>query len=38
MVEQSLLRTLAPLLGALETSFYRVDEFGGIIRALYHSP
>lgn len=37
MVEQSLLRTLGPLLGALETSFYRVDEFGNVMRALYHS-
>jgi diguanylate cyclase (GGDEF)-like protein len=37
MVEQSLLRTLGPLLGVLETSFYRIDDNGGVIRALYHS-
>lgn len=37
MVEQSLLRTLGPLLGVLETSFYRLDERGNLIRALYHS-
>ncbi len=37
LVEQSLLRTLGPLLGVLETSFYRVDDNGNAIRALYHS-
>ncbi|WAR46763.1 GGDEF domain-containing protein [Methylomonas rapida] len=37
MVEQSLLRTLGPLLGVLETSFYRVEDNGDVIRALYHS-
>jgi diguanylate cyclase (GGDEF)-like protein len=37
LVEQSLLRTLGPLLGVLETAFYRVDDRGGIARALYHS-
>jgi diguanylate cyclase (GGDEF)-like protein len=37
MVEQSLLRTLGPLLGVLKTSFYRLDDSGGIVRALYHS-
>jgi diguanylate cyclase (GGDEF)-like protein len=37
MVEQSLLRTLGPLLGVLETSLYRVDGNGVIIRALHHS-
>jgi diguanylate cyclase (GGDEF)-like protein len=37
MVEQSLLRTLGPLLGVLETSLYRVDENGTILRALHHS-
>ncbi|OIR12306.1 putative diguanylate cyclase AdrA [mine drainage metagenome] len=37
LVEQSLLRTLGPLLGVLETSFYRLDDNGGIARALYHS-
>jgi diguanylate cyclase (GGDEF)-like protein len=37
MVEQSLLRTLGPLLGVLKTSLYRVDDKGVIIRALHHS-
>lgn len=37
LVEQSLLRTLGPLLGVLETSFYRLDDNGGIVRALHHS-
>jgi diguanylate cyclase (GGDEF)-like protein len=37
MVEQSLLRTLGPLLGVLETSLYRVDDNGVIIKALHHS-
>ncbi|MCQ8103643.1 GGDEF domain-containing protein [Methylomonas sp. SURF-2] len=37
MVEQSLLRTLGPLLGILETSFYRVDDYGNVLRALYHT-
>lgn len=37
MVEKSLLRTLGPLLGVLETSFYRLDENGDILRAVYHS-
>jgi len=37
MVEQSLLRTLGPLLGVLETSFFRIDDNGHVIRALYHS-
>lgn len=37
MVEQSLLRTLGPLLGVLETSFYRTNDRGDVIRALYHS-
>ncbi|GAB4266336.1 MAG: GGDEF domain-containing protein [Methylomicrobium sp.] len=38
MVEQSLLRTLGPILGVLETSFYRlVDDSDEILRALYHS-
>ncbi|MCX7086539.1 MAG: GGDEF domain-containing protein [Methylococcales bacterium] len=37
MVEQSLLRTLGPILGVLETSFYRTDSQGNIIRALYYS-
>jgi len=34
LVEQRLLRTLEPLLGILETSFYRTDDSGGIIRAV----
>lgn len=37
LVEQSLLRTLGPLLGVLETSLYRVDDNGVILRALHHS-
>jgi hypothetical protein len=37
LVEQSLLRTLGPLLGVLETSLYRVDDNGVVIRALHHS-
>ncbi|HEY1092349.1 MAG TPA: GGDEF domain-containing protein [Burkholderiaceae bacterium] len=37
LVEQSLLRTLGPLLGVFETSLYRVDEQARIVRALHHS-
>lgn len=37
MVEKSLLRTLGPQLGVLQTSFYRLDDGGGIVRALFHS-
>jgi len=37
LVEQSLLRTLGPLLGVTETSLYRTDEQGEIVRALHHS-
>ncbi|MGR8930966.1 MAG: GGDEF domain-containing protein [Gammaproteobacteria bacterium] len=37
MVEQSLLRTLGPLLAVPEASFYRFDENRNVIRALYHS-
>lgn len=37
LVEQSLLRTIGPLLGVLETSLYRVDDTGTIIRVLNHS-
>ncbi|GBG15478.1 uncharacterized protein NMK_3086 [Novimethylophilus kurashikiensis] len=37
LVEQSLLRTLGPLLGVLETSFYRIDGNRGVVRALHHS-
>jgi len=37
LVEQSLLRTLGPLLGVLETSFYSLDGNRGVVRALHHS-
>ncbi len=37
LVEQSLLRTLGPLLGVTETSLYRVDERGSIVRTLHHA-
>jgi len=37
LVEQSLLRTLGPLLGVLVLSFYRIDDNGRIIRAVHHS-
>lgn len=37
LVEQSLLRTLGPLLGVTDTSLYRLDEQGTIVRALHHS-
>lgn len=37
MLEQSLLRTLGPLIGALKTSLYRIDDKGTVLRALYHS-
>jgi len=37
LVEQSLLRTIGPLLGVRETSLYRVDDSGTIIRVLNHS-
>ena len=37
LVEQSLLRTLEPLLGVLETWLYRIDDRGAIVRTLYHS-
>ena len=36
LVEQSLLRTLGPILGVLETSLYRVDDGGTILRFLNH--
>lgn len=35
LLEQSLLRTLGPLLGVLDTSLYRVDERFGFSRATY---
>lgn len=37
LVEQSLLRTLGPLLGILETSFYRVDDNANVLRAVHNS-
>ena len=37
LVEQSLLRTLGPLLGVLDTSLYRVDRNGVVLRVLHHS-
>ncbi len=37
LVEQSLLRTLGPLLGVLNTSLFRIDVRGNVVRALYHS-
>ena len=36
LVEQSLLRTLGPLLGVTETWLYRVDEMGAVVRSLRH--
>lgn len=37
LVEQSLLRTLDPMLGAMKTCLYRIDDNGGILRSLNHS-
>lgn len=37
LVEQSLLRTLGPLLGVHETSLYRIDDNGVVIRVLNYS-
>lgn len=37
LVEQSLLRTLGPLLGVLHTSLYRIDDQGTLLRALFHT-
>lgn len=37
LVEQSLLLILGPVLGVLETSLYRVDDNGVVLRALHHS-
>ncbi len=37
LVEQSLLRTLGPLLGVLAISLYRVDDLQVIVRALHYS-
>ncbi len=36
LVEQSLLRRLGPILGVLETTLYRVDDGGTILRFLNH--
>lgn len=36
LVEQSLLRTLGPLLGVLETTLYRVDDNQVVVRSLHH--
>lgn len=36
LLEQSLLRTLGPLLGVLETSLYRVDGNNRVLRSLNH--
>ena len=37
LVEQSLLRTLAHLLGVMSTSFYRTDGKGTVVRVIHHS-
>lgn len=37
LVEQSLLRTLGPLVGVLDTSLYRLDDKGCVIRSIHHS-
>ncbi|MBV8503042.1 MAG: GGDEF domain-containing protein [Paucibacter sp.] len=37
LVEQSLLRTLGPLLGVTCTSLYRIDAQGLVVRSLHHS-
>lgn len=37
LVEQSLLRTLGPLLGVQRTSLYRVDDQGVVTRVLHHT-
>jgi diguanylate cyclase (GGDEF)-like protein len=36
MLEQSLLKTLGPLLGVLDTSLYRTDEAHALIRVIHH--
>jgi diguanylate cyclase (GGDEF)-like protein len=36
LLEQSLLRTLGPLLGVLDTSLYRVDEAMALIRVIHY--
>ncbi|WP_230539846.1 GGDEF domain-containing protein [Janthinobacterium sp. FW305-129] len=37
LVEKSLLRTLGPMLGVLQTSLYRTDENRDVVRVLRHS-
>jgi diguanylate cyclase (GGDEF)-like protein len=37
LVEQSLLRTLGPMLGVKRTALYRVDEQGVVARTLHHT-
>lgn len=37
LVEQSLLRTLGPLLGVTETTLYRTDDNHRVVRTLHHS-
>jgi len=37
LLEQSLLRTLGPLLGVLESSLYLIDDNGNVVRALHHA-
>ena len=37
LVEQSLLRTLGPLLGVLESSLYRMNDRKAVVRTLHHS-
>ncbi len=36
LVEQSLLRTLGPLLGVTDTTLYRTDDAGRVVRTLHH--
>lgn len=36
LVEQSLLRTLGPMLGVFETTLYRLDDQGGVLRSVTH--
>lgn len=36
LLEQSLLKTLGPLLGVLDTSLYRFDESNDLVRVLHH--
>ena len=36
LLEQSLLRTLGPLLGVLDTSLYRIDDGDSVVRAIHY--